>query len=189
MRALFSKAKQMSAEVFGNDEVVIWGEGSLDSPVVFVGEAPGSEEEKKQKLFVGPAGKFLSSELENACIKRNDIYITAVVKIRTKRINNGRIANRTPNQFEVQTWKNILYNEIEIIKPILVVCLGSIAASTLIHANFEMKRERGIEFEGPFGIRTIATYHPAYVRRFKGKSVEQFRNDLLIAKNILNSFI
>lgn len=166
---------------------LVWGEGDLDSKLIVVGEAPGAQEERIGRPFVGPAGKILSNEIEEAGIFREQIYITNVVKCRLITVNNGRICNRAPNAGEVKAWSRVLMCEIEIVSPAIILCLGSIAASLLIHPDFVMNAERGRLFDGSFG-RVIATYHPSYLRWGKSdKNLQLFRADLLQAIQLMSS--
>lgn len=169
---------------------LVWGEGDLDSPLAIVGEAPGAREDELRRPFVGPSGGLLSRELHLAGIDREHCYITGAVKCRP--IRPGTSANRSPTKQEVEAWRSILLSQLEIIAPKVILCLGATAASVLIHARFSMTEERGQWFEGPNGIRTMATYHPAYIMRF-ARSLDDprlrgFRADLKAIADALSQF-
>jgi len=161
---------------------LVWGEGNLDSKIVIVGEAPGAEENKLGRPFVGKAGRLLNRELVAFGLSRDNIYITNVMKCRPLALVNGRRSNRTPTSKEIAAWRDTLIREIEIVSPRIVLCLGGVAASTLIHPNFLLSTERGRWFDGPFGTKAIATFHPAYILRRQAygdeESLRLFRKDL-----------
>ncbi len=161
---------------------LVWGEGNLDSSIVIVGEAPGAEEDKLGRPFVGQAGRFLNRELAAVGLSRNEIYITNVIKCRPLALVAGRRSNRTPTSNEIAAWRDTLIREIETVLPHIVLCLGVIAASTLIHPAFSLNVERGLWFDGPLGIKMMATFHPAYILRRQAygdeESLRLFREDL-----------
>lgn len=181
MDELLVEAQKVCDLVCGSSNLV-WGEGNLSAGLALVGEAPGQTEDRMRKPFVGRAGKLLDAELALAAISRSEIYITNVVKCRPVVVKNGRESNRAPNTREVLAWQDILMRELELISPRVILCLGAIAASQLIHPGFRMNLERGKVFDGPFGSLVIATFHPSYVLRALtydgGKIIDQFRTDL-----------
>lgn len=180
MAGLRAEAEGIRADACHPDSAVVWGEGDLDALLMIVGEAPGARENALGRPFVGPTGLFLDPELQAAGIQRERAYVTATVKCRPVRA--GASANRAPTTQEQSVWHAVLLREIEIVSPRLILCLGSIAASALIHPDFVMSAERGQWSEGPFRTLVMATYHPAYVRRFgrlrDGQALRQFREDL-----------
>lgn len=168
-------------------------EGPINSEIMFVAEAPGAEEEKQGKPFVGPSGHLFDNMLKMASEKinprwdRKNIYITNIVKCRPS-IEGNR--NRTPNTKEIATCKKFIDKEIQLVKPKVVICMGSIAASVLIYPNFKITKEHG----KMFGEETkyIGIYHPSYVLRKNENSEEgialktQMWKDLLTVENYLN---
>ena len=111
------------------------GKGNFKSDVIFVGEAPGKNEDMKGEPFIGIAGKKLSIALENAGITRDDVYITNIVKCRPPK-------NRVPTITERDTCKNYLKKEIEIIKPKIICILGNTAFNSLLNGK-EIIKFRG----------------------------------------------
>jgi DNA polymerase len=182
MDELRLRAERMTPAVCEHGRQLVWGEGPLSAKVAIVGEAPGDKEEKLRKPFVGPAGRLLDIELAKAGLRRSDMWLTNIVKCRPVRESSSGMVNRPPTLKESQDWLGPIIEELEIIDPKIVLCLGAVAANTLIHKNFALTKERGLWFEGPSGIRAIATFHPAYVLRQIGESwnetVEAFRRDL-----------
>lgn len=120
--------KKKSGEIFP-DRKFIPGEGNPNPRIVLVGEAPGGEEEKQGKPFVGKAGKNLSEFLELLGLERPDIYITNVVKLRPTRVNpkTGRVSNRPPNRTEVEFFTPYLKEELKMLSSEFVVTLGNFA--------------------------------------------------------------
>lgn len=182
MESLRDEADSLTEDIRDPGVRLVWGEGSLDSGLAIVGEAPGGVEDRTGRPFVGPAGKLLEAELQAAGVSRADVYITNVVKCRSVSRDKGRASNRTPTPKEISGWRDLLTRELEIVRPHVVLCLGAIAASALIHPAFRMTAERGAWFDGPLGSRIAATYHPSYVLRSiayrSGQVLDEFRSDL-----------
>lgn len=119
-----------------NDQLIVFGQGNPEADIVLVGEAPGRHEVLKQTPFVGKAGENLNEFLSLLGVKRQDIYITNVVKFRPVKFKeqtgaSGRYANRAPDREEIELSRGWLYKEINIIKPKLIVSLGNIALKAL----------------------------------------------------------
>lgn len=140
---------------------VVFGTGNPRAHLMLVGEGPGADEDRLGIPFVGRAGNLLDRILEAAGIKREEVYITNVVKCRPP-------ANRLPFQPEVDSCLPYLRKQIELINPKLVVCLGALATRTLIDKNASITRSRGQWHEND-GRRMIATFHPAALLRDPGK--------------------
>ena len=146
----------------------VFGEGNPHARLMLVGEAPGEQEDRAGRPFVGRAGRLLDEMLDAAGIRREDVWITNVVKRRPIRIADGRKANRAPTRAEVRACLPVLEAEIAIVQPSVIVCLGAVAASALIHPDFRLSAEHGQWFSGPRGTCTLATFHPAYILRLQG---------------------
>ncbi|MBQ8200449.1 MAG: uracil-DNA glycosylase [Clostridia bacterium] len=115
------------------DKTLVFGEGQSDHPaIMLIGEAPGEQETLQGRPFVGKAGKNLDSFLEIVGLKREDIYISNVVKIRpTKVSDKGRLSNRPPNKEELALFTPYLYEEILLVQPRMIVTLGNVALRAL----------------------------------------------------------
>jgi DNA polymerase len=146
---------------------------------MLVGEAPGKQEVQHGIPFVGPAGKVLDRLLDRLAIPRSELWISNVVKIRPLAVGTRHEVNRPPTAAEVATYRSFVEREIEIIHPKVIVCLGSVAASALIHRDFKIRDERGCWFTGADGIRRLATYHPSYLLRLTGPDYETARDAML----------
>jgi uracil-DNA glycosylase len=136
---------------------IVFGDGSGKAQLVFVGEGPGADEDAQGLPFVGRAGKLLTQMIEAMGLQRKDVYICNVVKCRPPE-------NRTPEPDEVQTCSPYLLRQIDVIDPKVIVCLGAVAAKTLLQTNRGISHFRG-EWQEWRGHKLMATYHPAYLLR------------------------
>jgi uracil-DNA glycosylase family 4 len=136
---------------------IVFGEGHPQAELVFVGEGPGHDEDMQGLPFVGRAGKLLTQMIEAMGLQRKDVYICNVVKCRPPE-------NRAPERDEVSSCSPFLLRQLDTIAPKVIVCLGSVAAQTLLQTNRGISHFRGqwLEFRGH---RLLATYHPAYLLR------------------------
>ena len=136
---------------------IVFGDGSPKAELVFVGEGPGADEDAQGLPFVGRAGKLLTQMIEAMGLQRKDVYICNVVKCRPPE-------NRLPEDDEVKTCSPFLFRQIDVIAPKVIVCLGAVAAKTLLQTNRGISQFRGqwLEYRGR---KLMATYHPAYLLR------------------------
>jgi len=170
--AEWEELKRRSARRFGEDSV--FGEGSLNSRLAIVGEAPGKQEVEEGRPFVGNAGKLLDKLLEEAGIDRSKVYVTNVVKVRPTKASGGRTTNRPPRAGEIREGMEVLREELGLVKPRALILLGSTPAKALIKKSFTLKSERGMPFDSDLGLPALATYHPAYLLRLRGASSEDY---------------
>ena len=136
---------------------IVFGDGSAKAELVFIGEGPGADEDAQGLPFVGRAGKLLTQMIEAMGLERKDVYISNVVKCRPPQ-------NRAPEPDEVETCSPYLLRQIDVIKPKVIVCLGAVAAKTLLQTNRGITQFRGQWLEWR-GHKLMATYHPAYLLR------------------------
>jgi DNA polymerase len=142
----------------------VFGAGPADARVIFVGEAPGAQEDKAGVPFVGPAGKVFDEALAAAGIDRSTVYVTNAVKHRPwVRSPSGRQKNRAPKQSEINACALWLDQEIEIIKPAVVCCLGAVAAKRILGKSFRLMEQRGTWQVSESGHDVLATVHPSFV--------------------------
>lgn len=139
---------------------VVFGEGPPDARLMLIGEGPGQDEDIQGRPFVGKAGKLLDKILEAAEIKRSEVYIGNVVKCRPP-------GNRLPNPEEVGECQKYLERQIKLIKPSIIVCLGSMASQTVIDPKAKIGQIRG-RWLIRQGIKIMPTYHPAALLRNSG---------------------
>ena len=142
---------------------VVFGEGNPDTDLLFIGEAPGAEEDKTGRPFVGRAGKKLNEIIGAMGLERSDIYITNVVKIRPPE-------NRTPTQSEVDASSAFLAMQIAILEPKVIVTLGAPAAKLVLNTRTAISQLRGVwsTYEDEslgLSIPVMPTFHPAYLLR------------------------
>lgn len=170
-----------------SEKRVVFGEGSHRAEIFMIGEAPGGDEEAQGRPFVGKAGKNLNHFLETVGLKREEIYITNVVKIRPISISpkTGKPVNRTPNSNEVDFFVTFLRKEIELMGPQIIVTLGNIP----LKAVADDKKVNIGDLHGCLkqlnGYNVIPLYHPAaiiYNRSLK----ETYDSDLEKIKNYLS---
>ncbi len=156
---------------------IVFGEGNPNSNLMFIGEGPGATEDATGRPFVGRAGKLLTKMIENVLyIKRSEVYIANIVKCRPPN-------NRTPTPTEAITCRPYLLKQIEIIKPKLIVALGSTAYRYLTNDNTPISKIRGniIDLKD---FSLIATYHPSYLLRNPSAKKEAYV-DMLKVKEFL----
>jgi len=154
---------------------VVFGAGKAGSKIMFVGEAPGEDEDRTGTPFVGRAGILLDQLLEEAGIGRESIYITNIIRCRPTAVTQGKITNRAPRAGEVSACEPWMWLEIHLVKPSVIVCVGAPAAKTLIDKNFRLSDQRGDVYEKEDGIRYIATLHPAYLLRLLSTDTEAYQ--------------
>ena len=136
---------------------VVFGSGNPEARLLFVGEAPGFDEDKQGLPFVGAAGQLLTKIIEAMKLKREEVYIANCLKCRPP-------GNRNPLPSEIVSCNPILARQIEIIQPVIVCALGKFAAQTLLATERPISRLRG-QFHNFHGIKLMPTFHPAYLLR------------------------
>jgi uracil-DNA glycosylase family 4 len=142
---------------------VVFGVGNPEAELMFVGEAPGADEDLQGEPFVGKAGQLLTRIIETMGFRRSDVYIANVLKCRPD-MPAGQTGNRRPTPSEMQTCLPYLRQQIEIIQPRVIVALGAVAMEGLIGAAEPMRNLRG-RWHAFHGTPLMATYHPAYLLR------------------------
>lgn len=145
---------------------VVFGVGSREAEVLFIGEGPGANEDAEGEPFVGAAGKLLDDMMEMIGLKRESVYITNIVKCRPPQ-------NRDPLNTEKDTCIGYLRRQTALLRPKIIVCLGRIAAMELIRPDFKITRDHGQFFEKN-GVLMTALYHPAALLRDSSKKPETF---------------
>lgn len=156
---------------------VVFGVGPKDADVMFIGEGPGEQEDLKGEPFVGPAGKLLDDMMDIIDLNRGNSYIANIVKCRPPR-------NRDPLETEQEACVGYLRNQVMLIKPKIIVCLGRIAAQKIIDPGFRITREHGTWVKKG-DIWYTATYHPSALLRDVKKRPEAFDDLLSIRAKIL----
>ena len=150
-----------SCELKKNANNLVFGDGNINSKIMIVGEGPGAQEDMEGKPFVGRAGKLLDKMLEAIQLNRKKVYISNIVNYRPP-------ANRRPTEEEIKRYFPFIKNHIEIIKPKILVLLGSTALNAIIGNELSISKIRGKWIEKEIGIIktwTIASFHPAFLMR------------------------
>ncbi len=158
---------------------VVFGEGNPNTPLVLIGEGPGANEDATGRPFVGRAGQLLDQVLLENGITRKHIYICNVLKCRASIIENGSVRNRPPRTSEIAACMPWLQQQLDIIKPLVVLCLGAPAANLVIHRDFRMTKERGIWFTSSYARYAMAALHPAYILRQHDEAFRTARASLV----------
>jgi len=154
---------------------LVFSDGSPEAKLVFVGEAPGAEEDAQGKPFVGRAGKLLTATLESMGMPRKDVYICNILKHRPPE-------NRNPLPHEISACTPYLVEQLNIIRPTLIVTLGNFSTKFLLNTEEGISRLRGIEKQSPLGYSVMPTYHPAAVLR-NMNLLKDFQKDIEYAVN------
>ena len=157
---------------------VVFGVGNRQTDILFVGEGPGEQEDLKGEPFVGPAGQLLDDMLSIIDLDRSNCYIANIVKCRPPQ-------NRDPLEIEQEACIGYLRQQIQLIQPKVIVCLGRIAAKALIREDFRITREHGTWTQKD-GIWMTAMYHPSALLRDVSKRPETF-DDLLAIRTKLKT--
>ena len=156
---------------------IVFGVGNPNADLMFVGEAPGADEDEQGIPFVGRAGQLLTKIIEAIGLRRDDVYIANVIKCRPPQ-------NRNPEQDEVETCEPFLFRQIDTIKPKVIVALGTFAARTLLRTLDPISRLRGHVYDYR-GAKLIPTFHPAYLLR-NPSSKREVWEDMKVARTLLH---
>jgi uracil-DNA glycosylase family 4 len=151
---------------------IVFGDGSSAARLVFVGEAPGFEEDRQGRPFVGRAGQLLDKMIQALGLKRSDVYICNVIKCRPPQ-------NRNPQADEVEACAPFLLQQLEAIQPQVICILGTYAAQTLLQTRRPISQLRG-KIESWRGIPAVATFHPAYLLRNAAQKASAWQDCRLI---------
>ncbi|HEX5492513.1 MAG TPA: uracil-DNA glycosylase [Candidatus Udaeobacter sp.] len=146
----------------------VFGVGNPDADLMFIGEAPGADEDQQGEPFVGRAGQLLTKILSAMNFARQDVYIANILKCRPD-MPAGSFGNRPPTPAEMQTCRPFLIEQIDIIKPNVLVALGAVAVEGLLGTRGTMRDLRG-RWHTYNGIPLMITYHPAYLLRNQAPS-------------------
>jgi len=152
---------------------VVFGMGKVKTPLMLIGEGPGETEDATGLPFVGRAGQLLDQAMRDAGILRKHLYIANIVKCRATAMEGSRVLNRPPTPEEVGVCLPLwLEKQISIIKPAVILSIGSPSANAIIHKGFKITQERGQWFETKYTKYSMATLHPAYILRMTGESYD-----------------
>jgi uracil-DNA glycosylase len=154
-----------NCDLWKNATQTVFGEGPERARIMLVGEQPGNEEDLAGHPFVGPAGKLLDRALEEAGIDRRIVYVTNVVKHFKWEPRGKRRIHKKPRQSEINACRPWIEDELAIVKPKALVCLGSTAAQALLGRDFRVTLQRGKPVPSPLAPVVLATVHPSSILR------------------------
>ena len=156
----------------------VFGCGNEQSDWLFIGEAPGNDEDLKGEPFVGRAGRLLNEVIFSLGLKREEVYIANILKCRPPN-------NRDPSQDEIQSCTTYLEQQIKMISPKIIIAVGRVAAQHLLNTDLTMAKLRGtVHSYGSESIPLITIYHPAYLLRSPSKKYKVW-SDLQVVKTLM----
>ena len=168
----------------------VFGQGRRNARIMLVGEQPGNAEDLQGVPFVGPAGRVLNEALAEAGIDRDDTYVTNVVKHFKWIAVNRRRMHKKPNAREIAACRPWLDQEIAVVKPLILVCLGATAAQALLGPQIRVTKDRGVLMSSPLAPHALATVHPSSILRQqtsdnRHREMARFTDDLRVAARAL----
>jgi uracil-DNA glycosylase len=155
---------------------IVFGVGNPTAELMFIGEAPGADEDIQGEPFVGRAGQLLNNMIKAMGLEREQVYIANIIKCRPP-------GNRTPERDECETCSPFLMRQIEVVKPKAIVALGAVAAKTLLAINAPMSDLRGRWYDFR-GTKLAVTYHPAFLLRDPRQKKEAWKDLQMVMKEL-----
>jgi uracil-DNA glycosylase family 4 len=155
---------------------IVFGVGNPTADLMFIGEAPGADEDLQGEPFVGRAGQLLNNMIKAMGLEREQVYIANIIKCRPP-------GNRTPERDECETCSPFLMRQIAVIKPKVIVALGAVAAKTLLAINSSMAELRGRWYDFR-GTKLAVTYHPAFLLRDPRQKKEAWKDLQMVMKEL-----
>ena len=155
---------------------IVFGVGNPNADLMFIGEAPGADEDEQGEPFVGRAGQLLNNMIKAMGLRREDVYIANIIKCRPP-------GNRTPERDECDTCSPFLMRQIAVIQPKAIVALGAVAAKTLLAINAPMSEFRGHWYDFR-GTKLAVTYHPAFLLRDPRQKKETWKDLQMVMKEL-----
>jgi uracil-DNA glycosylase len=155
---------------------IVFGVGNPRAQLMFIGEAPGADEDQQGEPFVGRAGQLLNNMIKAMGLRREDVYIANIIKCRPP-------GNRTPERDECETCSPFLMRQIAVIKPAVIVALGAVAAKALLAINAPMSELRGHWYDFR-GTKLAVTYHPAFLLRDPRQKKEAWKDLQMVMREM-----
>jgi uracil-DNA glycosylase family protein len=150
----------------------VFGAGTRNAEVMFVGEQPGDQEDQEGRPFVGPAGRMLDKALAEVGIDRARVYVTNAVKHFKWQPRGKRRIHQKPNWTEMTACRPWLDAELAAVEPRVLVCLGATAAQSLLGRQFRVTKQRGEPVDSPLAEVVLATIHPSAILRAEDREAE-----------------
>ena len=181
-----------ACELWKTGTQTVFGEGTRNAEILFVGEQPGDKEDLAGRPFVGPAGRVLDEGLDAAGIDRKLAYVTNAVKHFKWQGRGKRRIHQKPNAAELAACRPWLDAEIAVVKPKVVVVLGATAAQALLGRQFRVTKQRGVPVESDLAPHVVATVHPSSILRQetdedRAQAMREFVADLKVVANLLRA--
>jgi len=181
-----------ACDIWKTGTQTVFGEGSSDAEIVFVGEQPGDKEDLAGRPFIGPAGRVLDEALELAGIDRSLAYVTNAVKHFKWTPRGKRRIHKKPNAAEMAACRPWLNAELDAVQPKVLVALGATAAQALLGRQFRVTKQRGVPVESDLAPHVIATVHPSSILRQetdedREAAMKAFVDDLKVVAKLLRS--
>ncbi len=158
---------------------VVFGVGSPKARVMFVGEAPGANEDEQGEPFVGAAGQLLDRLIEEIGLSRSEVYITNVLKCRPPN-------NRDPKPDEIESCKGYLATQMELVEPEVVVTLGNFATKLILRTETGITKMRGQIYDWWRGIQVVPTFHPSAALRGASDVTDAMQADFVLVRSVLD---
>lgn len=158
---------------------VVFGVGSPNARVMFVGEAPGANEDEQGEPFVGAAGQLLDRLIEEIGLTRSEVYITNVLKCRPPN-------NRDPKPDEIESCKGYLATQMELVEPEVVVTLGNFATKLILRTETGITKMRGQIYDWWRGIQVVPTFHPSAALRGAAHVTDAMQADFVLVRSVLD---
>jgi DNA polymerase len=187
LRELAAAAKSCTAcHLYKRGTQTVFGEGPKRAKLFLLGEQPGDQEDLAGKPFVGPAGKILDRALIDAGIERDEVYVTNAVKHFKWEPRGKRRIHQKPNSREIAACRPWMEAELRLVKPKVLVCLGSTAGPAIFGPSFRVTKQRGTVLESPLAPKVVATVHPSSLLRqpdeeSRAREYKLFVKDLRVA--------
>jgi len=180
-------AKCTQCDLYKRATQTVFGEGDPDARIVLIGEQPGDEEDVAGRPFVGPAGRLLDKALAQAGLDRRDLYVTNAVKhFKWKGEEGRRRIHDRPRQTEIDACRPWFKEELDIVRPRLLLCMGVTAASAVLGRRVTIESTRARRLMSPYTIAALVTVHPSALLRMpdpklRAEEMERFVADLRLA--------
>ncbi len=161
---------------------VVFGEGpnQPEVDVMVIGEGPGEDEDAQGRPFVGRSGRLVDSLLKQAGLPRETLWVTNIVKSRPIAVENGQVKNRPPNTKEIKACEIWWRNEVLLLKPKIILCLGATSAKTVTaNKGFQITKDRGVWLPGPEDTEVLVTFHPAYILRLREPQLSEVKQQVI----------
>jgi uracil-DNA glycosylase len=168
-------------DLYAHAMQAVFGEGPNSAEIVFIGEQPGDEEDRKGRPFVGPSGKLLDRALAEAGIDRALVYVTNAVKHFKFEERGKRRLHKKPNGLEIRACRPWLQAEIDLIRPRIIVCLGATAAQSIFGATYRLTKERGQFVQNSWAPHVTSTVHPSAILRAPDEQQRHIEYEMFVA--------